>query len=460
MSLPLDDTGFDHTVLSEFRGRLVDGETAHVLLDRLVDRLRDRGLLRARARQRTDSTHVLAAVRALSRLELVRETMRHALDTLAELAAEWLHPRAQSAWVARYHGRSDEFRLPAGQETRRTLAEAIGADGSELLAAVYAPDAPSWLRHIPAVQILRRVWLQNYVTRSDELRWRTDEDGIPKTARFVSSPVDADVRLGRKRATAWVGYKGHSTETCDDDTPNVITHVATTPACIADGAVTPWIHRDLDAQNLLPQIHLVDTGYLDSELLVVSRRDYAVELLGPTRRGRRWRERAAKGFGVDQFAIDWERRLATCPEGHHSVEWRPRVDARGNAGVYVRFSLADCRACPSRAACVDSSATYPRRSIAIRPRLEYEALQERRAFEESSDYAVEFTRRAGIESTISQGVRRCGLRRSRYVGLPKTHLGHVATAAALNFVRMAEWLAEIPRAPTRRSRFTVLMAPS
>lgn len=131
---------------------------------------------------------------------------------------------------------------------------------------------------------------------------------------------------------------------------------------------------------------------------------------------------------------------------------------RGNDSVYVRFSLADCRACPSRAECVHSSARYPRRSIAIRPQAQYEALRQRRAREASPDYAREFRRRAGIEATISQAVRRCRLRRSRYVGLGKTHLGHVATAAALNVVRVAEWLAGTPRAETRRSPFTLLMA--
>jgi transposase len=181
-------------------------------------------------------------------------------------------------------------------------------------------------------------------------------------------------------------------------------------------------------------------------------------LLGPTHKDQRWQARADEGFGIEHFAVDFRRQKAVCPAGHESVEWVPRIDTRGNDSVYIRFSSADCGPCPSRTQCTKSQAKHPRRSIAVRPQPQYEALQQRRAFEESGEYAREYARRAGVEGTISQGVRRCGLRRSRYVGLAKTHLGHVLTAAALNFVRVADWLAGVPRAHTRPWRFATLMA--
>jgi hypothetical protein len=133
------------------------------------------------------------------------------------------------------------------------------------------------------------------------------------------------------------------------------------------------------------------------------------------------------------------------------------VDNRGNDSIYIRFAASDCGPCPSRPRCTRSTAKYPRRSLAIRPKPQYEALRQRREQETHRDYAKEYAHRAGIEGTISQGVRRCRLRRSRYVGLAKTHLGHVLTAAALNYVRVGEWLAGTPRATTRCSPFVVLM---
>jgi len=459
LSLALTDPGFDHTVLSEFRGRLVAGGAEDVLLDTLLDRFRGLGLLKAHGRQRTDSTHVLAAVRALNRLELVRETLRHALDVLAPVAAAWLRAHAQAEWVERYYGRSDAFRLPKSKEAQRALADTIGADGAALLTAIYSPTAPQWLREVPAVETLRRVWVQNYRQHEAGVRWRTTEDGIPKAAHFISSPHDGDAHLATKGTTAWIGYKVILTETCEEDVPNLITHVETTSAPTADGEVTPRVHRALQARGLLPQVHVVDTGFLDAELLVVSRQDYGVELLGPTRKDQRWQARAADGFGAEHFVVDWARRQAICPEGHASTEWVPRVDNRGNDSIYVRFSATDCGPCPSRQRCTRSAAHPPRRSLALRPQPQYEALRQRREQESRRDYAHEYACRAGIEGTLSQGVRRCRLRRSRYIGLPKTHLAHVATAAALNFVRVGEWLAGTPRAKTRRSPFAVLMAP-
>jgi transposase len=458
LALPLDDPGFDHTVLSEFRSRLRAGGADHLLLEVLLERFRQQGLLKAHGRQRTDSTHVLAAVRALNRLELVRETMRQALDVLATTVPDWLRPRAAPEWVKRYHGRSDEARLPKGKAVQRQLAETIGADGTILLTAIAAADAPRWLREIPAVETLRRVWLQNYVDGVHGLRWRTTEDGIPRAAQFVSSPHDADAHLGKKGSTCWVGYKVHLTETCEDDAPNLITHVATTPAPTADGAVTSRVHRALTQRGMLPRIHLVDTGYLDAELLVTSRRDDGVELLGPIRRDVRWQSRAAEGFGLEHFVVDWRQQHATCPSGKISSEWVPRIDLRGNPSIYIRFSPSDCGPCPNRSRCTRSQAKYPRRSIAVRPQEQDAALRQRRALEDTRDFARAYARRAGVEGTISQGVRRCGMRRSRYIGLARTHLGHVLIAAALNFTRVAEWLAGTPRAQTRHAPFAVLMA--
>jgi transposase len=456
LSLELTDPGFDSSVLSEFRTRLLANGAETLLLETLLTRFGEQGLLKVRGKQRTDSSHVLAAVRALNRVELVGETVWHALNVLATVAPEWLRVHTPPEWVERYAYRCDEYRLPKGKAAQQARAETIGTDGVTLLTTIYGDTAVGWLRTVPAIETLRRVWMQNYLSTEGRTRWRTN-DNIPPSAQFISSPYDTDAHLGKKGSICWVGYKVHLTETCEEDAPHLITHVETTAAPTADGAVTPRIHRALHAQDRLPAIHLVDTGFLDAELLVTSRRDYGVELLGPTRKDQRWQARAAEGFGIDNFTIDWEARKATCPEGHASVEWVPRIDNRGNDSIYIRFSRADCGPCPSRARCTRS--TYARRAIAVRPQAQYDVLQQRRQFEGSRTYTKIYAKRAGIEGTISQGVRRCRMRRSRYVGATKTHLQHVVTAAALNFVRVSAWLAGTPRARTRRAPFAALMSP-
>ncbi len=307
---------------------------------------------------------------------------------------------------------------------------------------------------MPAVETLRRVWLQQFAVDAGRVWWRTESDGVPPARLFISSPYDVEARLGKKNTTTWIGYKVHLTETCEDEAPHLIVHVATTPAPVADGEVTPAIPEELRCVDLLPGKHAVDTAYVDAELLVTSRREYGVDLIGPTRPDYRWQSKADEGFVARDFTIDWEHEQATCPEGRTSVSWTPAVDRGHNEVIKVKFSAKDCGTCPAHARCTEAK----RRSVTLRPREQYESLQAARSRESSHEYRAEYRRRAGIEGTLSQGVRACGLRRARYVGEAKTHLQHVATATAINVVRITDWLAERPREGTRRSTVTRLMS--
>jgi transposase len=453
LGLELTDPGFDYSVLSEFRSRLVAGSAAQRLLDTVLDHCRTRGWLKARGRQRTDSTHVLARVRGINRLECVGETLRSALNSLALVVPGWLRGVSPAEWLDRYGRRFDDFRLPTAQEQRQAYARQIGEDGHALLAAVYAPDAPDWLRQVPAIETLRQVWVQQFYVQEGQTRWRTEAEGIPPSSAFISSPYDTEARYAKKRTTSWVGYKVHLTETCEDDAPHLITHVETTPAPVADGDTTPQIHQALQDKDLLPGKHLTDTGYLDAELLVSSQQEYGVDMIGPTRLDYRWQAKAGEGFAAGDFRIDWESEQATCPEGRTSTSWSPAVDRGHNEVIKIKFSKKECGACASRSRCTQGT----RRSLTVRPREQYLALGAARVREQSETFKQEYAKRAGIEGTISQGVRAGGLRRSRYVGEAKTHLQHVATAVAINVNRISSWLMDKPREQTRTSAFARLM---
>jgi transposase len=131
---------------------LVVGSAEQRLLDALLDSCRERKWLKARGRQRTDSTHVLARVRAVNRLECVGETLRHTLNSLAVVAPEWLHRHGQAEWEKRYGRRVEDYRLPTRKEDRHAYAQVIGADGYALLSDIYTSQAPAWLREVPAVE--------------------------------------------------------------------------------------------------------------------------------------------------------------------------------------------------------------------------------------------------------------------------------------------------------------------
>jgi len=162
LSLELTSTGFDFSVLSEFRSRLLANGAERRLFDLLLAHFRERGWIKARGKQRTDSTHVLAAIRTIRRLECVGETMRHALNVLAEVAPDWLLEQMDPEWAERYQKRFSDFRLPKEATERVALAETIGADGRRLLERVYAESSLPWLGELDAVETLRRVWIQHY----------------------------------------------------------------------------------------------------------------------------------------------------------------------------------------------------------------------------------------------------------------------------------------------------------
>jgi transposase len=453
LSLELTDPGFDSTVLSEFRTRLVTGGAEQQLLERFLEICRERQLLRSRGRQRTDSTHVLAAVRVLNRLECIGETMRHALNTLALVAPDWLREHSQTDWIERYGPRVEEYRLPSGQAKRQACAELMGADGLRLLQAIFAADAPLWLRQIPSVELLRQVWTQQFYREAETLHWRTEKLGLPPSACSISSPYDVEAHHARKRSTAWMGYKVHLSETCDQDSPHLITHVETTIAPVVDGDCTAIIHAALQKKDLLPGVHLVDSGYVSAQWLLNSQRDYGVNLLGPTRSDYLWQARAAAGFAASDFVVNWQRQQVTCPQGRTSHSWTSYLNKHQNEVIKIQFSQHTCGQCVSRTQCTRGR----RRSLQVQPQVHQQALQVARKRESTVDYADQYRKRAGIEGTISQGVRAFGLRRARYIGLAKTHLQHILTATAINFVRLSHWLQDKPLARTRQSSFTRLM---
>ncbi len=247
------------------------------------------------------------------------------------------------------------------------------------------------------------------------------------------------------------------TETCDDDTPHLITPVETTPATTYDGAVTEIIHAALAAKGLLPEEQRVDSGYLDAEVLVKSLHDHTVTLVGPVAVDNSWQAQEKQGFDSTHVTIDWQQRQVTCPIGKDSRLWINTHDRHGKDVIPIKFNPADCLARPCRTLC--TKAKSGARMLTLRPQHQHSlALQKARERQTTKAFKEEYARRAGREGTISQGVHAFDLRRSRYIGLAKTRLQHLIIASSLNLVRMGAWLMEKPRAHTRVSRFGRLAA--
>jgi transposase len=275
-SLELTDVGFDFLVLSEFRARLLHGNAEERLVEKLLEWCRTLGLVKARGQQRTDSTHVVAAVRYLNRLELVGETVRATLNDLTVQAPDWLPTVASPEWDERYQRRSEQGRLPKGKEAHERYAQTVGEDGAHLLAGLAAPTTPAPLRELASVKTLTEVWAQQYERRTEApsaggsqwvpaVRWKALTE-LPRAAEQLESPYDLDARYRTKRDTHWLGSMVHYTETCEPQQISLITHVHTTPATVHDSQCTALIQDALGKRDLLPREHLGDAGYIDAEL--------------------------------------------------------------------------------------------------------------------------------------------------------------------------------------------------
>ena len=329
-----------------------------------------RGWLKARGTQRTDSTHVLAAVRTLHRLECVLAAMHAALNQRSAAEAAWVPPHVPLDSYLRDGLRSDQARLPKETCKREALARHIGADGYHLLDWVRAAD------------------------------------------------------------------------------PALITQVITTPATTPDSVMGPAIPQDCADRDVLPGLHLLDGGYVDAALLVTAQTPHQIDGMGPPFGSYSRQRREGEGYALQAFVIDWEGQQAHCPQGYPSVHWRPGYNVSGDPVVRIRFDGATCRACPTRRAC--TSAHVAPRQLTVRPQVHHEALQAARQRQETPAFNTQYALRAGVESSLSQGSRRVDLRRSRYVGLARTHLQQLLNATAMHVVRVIAWLWGEPLGECRR----------
>jgi len=471
LGLSLDDPGFDHTVLAEFRGKVAGAGLEHMVLDALLAKLAADGLVKAGGKQRTDSTHVIAAVAALNRLELAGESVRAAVEALAAAHPAWLEQRiCVPDWTRRYGTPMTSWRPPASQAKQDELAIAYARDGYALLKAIYDESSPAWLRELPAVDVLRRVLVQNY-TRTitgngrEVIKRREKEpegDGLPPGHTRIASPYDLDARWGVKRDTFWLGYKLHVSETCDGEPrcgcpaagdggtgrrghdkdcpapafPNLITHVATTDATVTDNQMTGAIDDGLAGKGLAPGRHYLDPGYLSAALLVSEAARHGIALTGPLLADTSAQARAGNGYARADFTTDYDARAVTCPQGKTSVSWTPCAQ-RGKDAIVAKFSAGDCGPCPARGLCTSSG--RKRRQLTVLPRDLAEAQAAARAAETTIPFQADYARRAGVEGTMHQAASH-GARRARYRGLPKTRLDHAYMACALNLLRLhAYW---------------------
>ena len=454
LGLELTDEGFDFSVLSEFRGRLIASKQEHLLLDKLLSCCQEKGLLKSRGKQRTDATRIIAAIRKLNRLELVGETMRATLNELATIAPDWLTTITPNEWYTRYGRRIEDYQLPRSEIKRDAYAQQVGEDAYYLLSCLETSDIADW-QDLAQIKALKLTLARHYEYNADapeeeRVRWKSKKE-LPRAAAGIESPYDIDARFRSRSGVNWVGYAVHFSETCDDDQCHLITNVETTNATVHEAQRAEAIHQSLADKKLSPSEHFVDSAYVSAEILVNAQKQQ-IEMVGPTRQNASWQSKTEGAYDETQFDIDWSAETVTCPEGKQSKTWKTFVKDGDRTYVQARFDKRDCLNC----AAIDLCTRGTHRIVAFLPQAQYEALATARKVHSSPEGKDRYKRRAGIEGTLSQGVRGFGLRRSRYRGLAKTHLQNMAIGAAMNIDRLVNWLNGTPTAKTRVSRFKAL----
>jgi transposase len=247
----------------------------------------------------------------------------------------------------------------------------------------------------------------------------------------------------------------HFTETCEADAPHLIVEVTPTSATMADGDIVGELHAHLDEQQMLPDQHVMDMGYVDAEVLAESQSRSQVDMVGPVMPDTSWASKEAGRFDHSQFRMDWQAHQVICPAGQTSRDWGHIPDRHGKPSLRVRFPLRLCRCCPLQAQCTPIAAKV----LILRPdEASSNALKLARSRKVSPELRKRYAKRAGIEGTVAQAVRTCEMRRARYIGSKKLRLQAFFTATAMNILRAVQWLTGERPTSTPVSRFAKLVA--
>src|SRR5260370_2029996 len=447
LSVTLDDQGFDASILVEFRQRLLEHGREDRLLEPILRVCREHGWLKAGGKQRTDATFVLANVRGLSSLESVGESLRATLNELAEVDPDWLLGVISPDWFDRYVHRFELQRFPKGEQAQALLRRQVGEDSWHLLQAAMDEHAPQQVRDCPSLGLLHQVWDQHFECVEGLIGFR---DGpAVESAERVMYPYETDARASRKRDTEWVGYKVHLTETCgEEEEVHLIVQAQITAATEQDVEETMPLLGDLQARDLVPEVRLVDSGYVSGEVLA-DHAELGIALVSPLKQEGGWQHET--GYGLSAFQVDWQQQQVRCPQGQLSQNWCPGRHNRGEEVIRVSFSAVTCQACPVKALCTKRE-KHKGRILTLSPQPVHEARQRRRAEQRATAFQERYALRAGIEGTISEGARSHGLRRARHSGKRDTQLRAKAIAAAINLVRIHQMLQRTQRGLSPRPK--------
>jgi transposase len=415
-------TGFNYTDLCNFRKRLAENEEEGLVFEKVLVYLKENGYIKKGGKQRTDASHVLGKLRKLSRLELVLETLREALSAIVSSDAHWFVGNLPASYSDTYQVKRYDYRMKTA-EIEQMLKQA-GQDGVWLLEQVQ--PVPQ-LADLEALSLLARVLREQFKGESGaEIEIDPDADCADGT---IQSPHEPEAGYGKKRGTSWQGYKVHVSDTADEGQAHFITDIEVRAAHENDHQALTDIQARLAQADLLPDKQYVDQGYMSGKQIAVSR-EQGIDLRGYVQATA---SSKAPGFRLEDFEVDMAQQVAICPDGKQTVRW---VAVSGTNNVAYRADFGkQCRDCPFFKA---EHCTTNRSGRRLDLSAHHDDLQQRRTEMQEPAFQKEMQTRHGIEGTISELVRKHGLRQARYRGQRKMQFQAYFTALAFNLKRLAK----------------------
>ncbi len=429
---PLSWGGFHYSDLCNFRKRLLAHGQEAVLFEGLLAYLKQRGLVSAGGRQRTDATHIIGAVKQMSDVEVVREAVRLAVGALMSTDATWTLQHLPISFITSYKRSWPNYRM--GQEELEEFIQQTGEEARWLLDQV-ALLASVELQRLPEVRQLAQIWEEQYQYVDDPERALAVRRGQDYQTNRIRSPHDPEVTYGIKGngALTWVGYKVHVTETIEE--PRFITDVTLTPSSARDVGDLATIQHRLAERELTPARQYVDQGYMSGENIAASEQR-GIELqgrIGPDTQGK------PPGFRLEDFEVDMPAQRATCPAGRTQQRWVPTTGHTDNRVAVHVFFGKQCLSCPFFG---PGRCTTSRTGRHLSLNAFHDTIQARRKAEQTEPFQQDMQARAAIEGTISEMVRAHALRRARYRGSVKVSFQMLTTATATNLKRLARAMAD------------------
>ncbi len=413
--------GFHYSDLCNFRKRLTEHDKESLLFDQLLTKIESLGFLKKYKRQRTDSTHVLAVVRELSRLENLSESLRVSLRAIHKSDSTFYEMKIPALYREHWGTVQSDYQMTDSQRT-----EALERAGQDIywLLSFLETNKKSLLR-LPELEVLQTLFYQHFTVQNSQKACLKDKADTGKDK--IQSPHEPEARYSEKRGKSWVGYKAHITETANEKGEvNFITNITTTNSCEQDNETLSGIQEELEAGNLKPEQQFTDKGYVTGANLSESDKKN-IQLMGEAS------QLSNKGlFTADDFTIDYQSKTATCPAQCTSISWKKRESGEHKGDIQIRFGN-QCNYCSLKEKCTKS-----KRGRRLRLNLHYPMLRKRREESRTDAFKELMKRRSPVEGTISEMVRAHGLRTSRYRGMLKTRFHDLMIGTAVNLKRLVK----------------------